>query len=205
MDRESLKNLVRQVIQDMSKPEVPIGISNRHLHLSQEDYDTLFPGQPIKNIKNLKQPGAFAAEQTVTIAGPKGEIPNVRLLGPLRGESQVEISKTDSFSLGINAKVSLSGDLTNAEDITLKTKDATITIKGCIIAKRHIHMSEKDAETFEVAKGDIVRVELDTPDRKTVFDDVVVRPDKEFVLEMHIDTDEANAANVSPTTKCRIL
>jgi len=205
MDRENIKALVRQVLEEMSKPEVPIGISNRHLHLKQEDYDKLFPNQPVKKKKDLKQPGEFAAEQTVTIVGPKGEIPNVRLLAPLRKISQVEISKTDAFKLGINAPISLSGDLSEAADITLKTKDASITIKGCIIAKRHIHMSDKDADTFGVKKGDSVQVEVNTPQRKTIFDDVIVRPNKNFVLEMHIDTDEANAANVSPTTKCRII
>ncbi|MCI3029303.1 phosphate propanoyltransferase [Desemzia sp. C1] len=205
MDKASLKDLVRKIVIEMTSPEVPIGISNRHLHLKQEDYDVLFPNQPVKKKKNLKQPGEFAAEQTVTIIGPKGEIPNVRLLAPLRNISQVEISKTDARKLGVNASVSLSGDLSKAEEITLKTKDGSITIKGCIIAKRHIHMNTKEAASLDLKKGDIVKVEVDTPQRKTIFDDVVIRPHENFVLEMHIDTDEANAANISSDTRCRII
>ncbi|GAB2323551.1 phosphate propanoyltransferase [Alkalibacterium sp. m-11] len=205
MDREHLKHLVREVINEMTKPEIPIGISNRHIHLTQEDFDKLFPDESVKKKKELKQPGEYAAEQTVTLVGPKGEIPNVRLLAPLRSFSQIEISKTDSFTLGINAPISLSGDLSEAAEVTLKTKEGILSIKGCIVAKRHIHMSEEDAKIFNVEKGDLVKVEVDTPQRKTIFEDVVVRPHKAFVLEMHIDTDEANAANVSPSTKCRII
>ncbi|GAA0476086.1 phosphate propanoyltransferase [Alkalibacterium psychrotolerans] len=205
MDRQHLKQLVKEVIIEMTKPEIPIGISNRHVHLKQEDFDKLFPDEAVKKKKDLKQPGEYAAEQTVTLVGPKGEIPNVRLLAPLRSFSQVEISKTDSFTLGIDAPISLSGDLSQAVEVTLKTKEGSLPIKGCIIAKRHIHMSEQDAEIFNVKKGDLVKVEVDTPQRKTIYEDVVVRPHKAFVLEMHIDTDEANAANVSPSTKCRII
>lgn len=205
MDRARLKDLVWQVVNEMNSHEVPIGISNRHIHLKQEDYDALFPNQPVKKKKDLKQPGEFAAEQTVTIIGPKGEIPNVRLLAPLRAISQVEISKTDARKLGINAPISLSGDLSKAEEIRLKTKDGSITIKGCIIAKRHIHMSNKEAVALNLKKGDIVKVEVKTPERKTIFNDVVIRPNEKFILEMHIDTDEANAANISSGTTCRII
>lgn len=205
MDRVRLKDLVRQVVKEMNSSEVPIGISNRHIHLKQEDYDTLFPNEPVKKKKDLKQPGEFAAEQTVTISGPKGEIPNVRLLAPLRSISQVEISKTDARKLGIDAPISLSGDLSKAEEVILKTTDGSIKIKGCIIAKRHIHMTNKEAIALNLKKGDIVKVEVNTPERKTIFDDVVVRPNEKFILEMHIDTDEANAANISSGTIGHII
>lgn len=207
MNREDLKRIIQQVVLEMDENdnEIPIGISNRHIHLSQEDYNILFPNQEIEKKKALYQPGEFASEQTVTISGLKGKIAKVRLLVPLRKATQVEISKTDARKLGIDAQISMSGDLTNAKEITIETPDGSIIRKCCIVAKRHIHMSTNDTEKFGVKQGDIVKVEIETSQRKTIYDDVVVRPHPNFLLEMHLDTDEANAANVSPHTKARIV
>ena len=141
MDRDALKELIRHIIQDVQTPEIPIGISNRHIHLRQADYDRLFPHVTLQSKKVLKQPGEFAAEQMVTLVGPKNEITKVRLLGPLRKASQVEISQTDARMLGVKPPIVLSGQLDKAVPITLKTEFAQVTIPCCIVAKRHIHVN----------------------------------------------------------------
>ncbi|MGF7437558.1 phosphate propanoyltransferase [Lentilactobacillus senioris] len=203
MDEEQLRNVIRKIIDEElnGMPSIPIGVSNHHVHLTDEDFNKLFPGQTMTVFKQLKQPSDFASEQKVTLVGANGaEIPNVRILGPTRSHSQVEISKSETFTLGIDAPIRLSGDLEGAPSIKIKSEFAEITVQGVIIAKRHIHMSMDDAAKFGVKYGDIVKVEVQSKDRKIVFDDVVARPREDFVLEMHIDTDEAGAANVQGDT-----
>lgn len=185
--------------------KIPIGVSNRHIHLSQEDYDLLFPNEEIVILKELTQPGFYAAKQVVTVEGPRGKISNVRLLGPLRSKTQVELSKTDSRMLGINPPVRLSGDLDDAVEITVSTTHGSIKRNAAILAKRHIHMSERDAEVLGFKKGDSVQVLIETNDRKTIFDDVEIRPQKGTVLELHLDTDEANACDVQKDTVARFI
>lgn len=177
---------------------IPIGISNRHIHLSEKDFKILFPNSEITVHKWLYQPGFFAAEQTVTLKGPKSSIENVRVLGPLRKESQVEVSLTDARTLGINVPIAMSGDLKNASDITVQTKDSEIEVKGAIAAKRHIHMNALEAKELGVVNHESVKVSLGSNDRRTIYDDVIIRVSDEVILEMHLDTDEANAAMLSP-------
>lgn len=195
MDKQLVKQVVTRVLDEMRMRPIPLGISNRHIHLSQQDYNRLFPGMPVTAKKALLQPGQFAAEQTVTLAGPKGQLHNVRLLGPLRSVSQVEISRTDARTLGITAPLRMSGNLSGTPGVKLISPWAEIDLdSGLIVALRHIHMSPLDALVLRVAHGDTVSVVIEGSGRRTLFDDVAVRVAPDMRLEMHIDTDEANAA-----------
>ncbi|MHA5130689.1 phosphate propanoyltransferase [Oenococcus oeni] len=206
MSEEELRQIIRQVIQEQSDPNrVPIGVSNHHIHLTETDFKVLFPNQKLTVRKQLKQPGEFASDQMATIVGPKGTIKNVRILGPFRKHSQVEIARSEGFQLGISVPIRLSGNLNNTPSIKLQTPDGEISVQGVIIAKRHIHMSLEDAKRFGVEMGSTVSVEIQSEDRRTTYHDVICRPRKDFVLEMHIDTDEANAANVGNNTFGRII
>ncbi|AEH51281.1 phosphate propanoyltransferase [Pseudothermotoga thermarum] len=178
------------------EPGINVGVSNRHVHLSQKDLEALFGvGYQLTELKPLSQPGQFACKETVTIVGPKGAIENVRILGPVRKETQVEISRTDAFKLGINAPVRESGDIEGTPGIVIiGLKGVVVVEKGVIIAKRHIHMHPKDAEHYGVKDKQIVKVLAEKPERRIIFDDVVVRVSDKFALDFHIDTDEANAA-----------
>ncbi|EHB8738646.1 phosphate propanoyltransferase, partial [Escherichia coli] len=155
----------------------------------------LFPEQPISEKKPLMQPGQYAAEQVVTLEGPKGKLHNVRLLGPLRNASQVEISRTDARTLGITAPLRMSGDLSGTPGIRLISPFAELEItSGVIVAQRHIHMSPLDALIYGVTHGDKVAVAIEGDERRLIFENVAVRVSPDMRLEMHIDTDEANAA-----------
>ncbi|ABM23273.1 phosphate propanoyltransferase [Salmonella enterica] len=197
MDHDLITKLTGQVIAQMRQRTIPLGISNRHVHLSAKDYQSLFPGQTLKIKKPLGQPGQFAAEQTVSLIGPRGQLKNVRILGPLRGQTQVEISYTDARQIGLTAPLRLSGDLTGSVSVTLKSEAGEINLtEGVIIARRHIHMSPLDAAIFGVTQGETVKVGIEGTDRKLIFDDVCIRVAEDMRLEMHIDTDEANAAGI---------
>lgn len=179
----------------MSDNIVPVGVSNRHIHLSQEHLEILFgEGYELTNIKDLTQKGEFAAKETVTIVGPKGAIEKVRVLGPVRPKSQVEISLTDSFKLGIKAPVRQSGKTEGTPGCVIIGPNGIVNLEeGVIIADHHIHMSPADAEKFNVTDGDRVSVHVDGL-REITFHNVLVRVKPSFVLEFHIDTDEANAS-----------
>ncbi|HCD1256072.1 TPA: phosphate propanoyltransferase [Citrobacter amalonaticus] len=195
MDKQLLETTVSKVLNALRDRPIPLGVSNRHIHLSAEDYARLFPGHPISEKKGLLQPGQYAAEQTVTLAGPKGQLKNVRLLGPLRSTSQVEISRTDARTLGIAAPLRMSGNLNGTPGIRLVSPFAEIELPcGVIVAQRHIHMSPLDALILRVAHGDSVSVAIEGTERRLIFDNVAVRVSPDMRLEMHIDTDEANAA-----------
>ncbi|MFS9379621.1 phosphate propanoyltransferase [Citrobacter sp. ANG330] len=195
MDKQLLETTVSKVLNALRDRPIPLGVSNRHIHLSAEDYARLFPGHPISEKKGLLQPGQYAAEQTVTLAGPKGQLKNVRLLGPLRSTSQVEISRTDARTLGIAAPLRMSGNLNGTPGIRLVSPFAEIELpSGVIVAQRHIHMSPLDALILRVAHGDSVSVAIEGTERRLIFDNVAVRVSPDMRLEMHIDTDEANAA-----------
>lgn len=185
---------------------IPVGISNRHIHLSQEDLNTLFgAGYELNKIKDLKQPGQYAAKEVVTIAGPKGSIQNVRILGPVRGATQVEISQTDCFSLGIKCPVRESGDIKGSGSVcVIGPKGSVILKENVIIAKRHIHMNENDAKTLNVQNGQLVNV-ITSGERRAIFTDVLVRVDKNFELECHLDTDEANACCLGREATVKIV
>ena len=177
---------------------IPVAISARHAHLSQATIDRLFgPGYRLRMKCPLVQPGHFAAEETVTLIGPAGRIEGVRLLGPPREEDQVEISRTDEFTLGVDAPVRLSGDLANTPGITIEGPAGRVTLpRGLICARRHIHMSPEEAERLGLKDHDVVEVAIDSEGRDLVFGDVVVRVSPDYRLELHLDTDEGNAAGL---------
>ncbi len=189
-----------------STDEVPVGISNRHVHLSQADLDTLFgQGYKLTPIKDLSQPGQFACKETVTIVGPKGAIEKVRVLGPVRGKSQIEILAGDGVKLGIKGPAKLSGDLTGTPGITIVgPKGAVQTAEGVIVAQRHIHMTPRDAENYGVHDGQIVKISVEGP-RGGVYGNVVIRATDTSALECHIDTEEANAMGVDSSTIVKII
>ncbi len=181
-----------------AKP-IPIAISGRHVHLDRAAMDTLFgPGSELTPQKPLSQPGQYAAEEQVTVVGPRGRLERVRVLGPLRKSCQVEVSRTDEFTLGVDAPVRQSGHTKGSAPITLQGPKGTVQLaEGLICAWRHIHMHPTDAEAYGVADGDEVEVAVRGGPRDLVFGDVIVRVHEQFRLEMHIDTDEANAAELS--------
>jgi len=190
-----------------SNDTVPVGVSNRHIHLSTADLETLFgAGYQLTPIKDLSQPGQFACKETLTIVGPSlRPIENVRVLGPVRKASQVEISRTDSFMLKVKPPVRESGDIAGSAPVTIIGPKGVVTLKeGCIIANRHIHMSLEEGAQFGLSDGQYVDVEV-SGERRTKFYDVQVRVHKDFRLEMHIDTDDANSAGIGNGAKVKIV
>lgn len=178
--------------------QIPIAVSARHAHLSQRTLDQLFgAGYHLRPAKDLSQRSQYAAEEKVALIGPNGRIDAVRLMGPPRDQDQVEISRSDEFLLGIDAPVRLSGDLGNTPGITLEGPRGRVTLRsGVICSRRHIHMNPRDAVRLGVRDHQTVGVKIDSQGRDLVFGDVVVRIADDFELELHLDTDEANAAGV---------
>ena len=186
---------------------IPVGISNRHIHLSREDVDTLFgAGYELSPMKDLSQPGQYACKETLTIVGPSlRPIENVRVLGPVRKASQVEISRTDSYTLKVKPPVRESGKIEGSAPITIIGPKGIVQLKeGCIIANRHIHMSLEDGERFGIKDNEYVTVDAEG-ERRTRFFDVQVRVHKDFRLEMHLDTDDANAAALKNGSMVKIV
>ena len=186
---------------------IPVGISNRHIHLSREDVDTLFgAGYELSPMKDLSQPGQYACKETLTIVGPSlRPIENVRVLGPIRKASQVEISRTDSYTLKVKPPVRESGKIEGSAPITIIGPKGIVQLKeGCIIANRHIHMSLEDGEKFGVKDNEYVTIDAEG-ERRTRFFDVQVRVHKDFRLEMHLDTDDANAAALKNGSMVKIV
>ena len=181
--------------------------SARHLHVTQQDLEILFgKGAQLHNKKDLSQPGQFATTEKVDVVGPKKTISGVSILGPVRSATQVEISLTDARTLGITAPIRESGDIAGSAGCKLVGPCGEITIEeGVIVAKRHIHMTPADAQELGVKDKDIVSVSINTPERKTIFGDVVVRVSDKFACAMHIDTDEANAAGATSSTMGEIV
>ena len=207
---EALTKLVISCIQAGQEKgdgfQVPVGVSNRHIHLSQKDVETLFgPGHQLTKKKELMG-GQYACEECCTIVGLKlRAIENVRVLGPARKATQIEISYTDARKLGINVPVRESGDIAGSAPIAIVgPKGAVYCKEGCIVAARHIHMSPADAARAGVNDGDYVSVKMDN-ERGTTFDQVKIRVDESFTLEMHIDTDEANASDIKSGDKVVIV
>lgn len=186
---------------------IPIAISARHVHLTQETVEQLFgKGYQLTEYKPLSQPGQFAANERVTLVGPKNTIERVRILGPTRPKNQVEISRTDEFFLGIDAPVRASGHTENSPGIKLQGPEGSITLSnGVICAWRHIHMTPEDAKKFGVGDKDVVEVRVENEDRSLTFGNVLVRVSPKYKLEMHIDTDEGNAAELSSYSEGSIL
>jgi len=213
MNQKEIEALTKLVISCMQAGQekgdgfqVPVGVSNRHIHLSQKDVETLFgPGHQLTKKKELMG-GQYACEECCTIVGLKlRAIENVRVLGPARKATQVEISYTDARKLGINVPVRESGDIAGSAPIAIVgPKGAVYCKEGCIVAARHIHMSPADASRAGVSDGDYVSVKMDN-ERGTTFDQVKIRVDESFTLEMHIDTDEANASDIKSGDKVTIV
>jgi putative phosphotransacetylase len=179
------------------KKMIPVGVSNRHIHLSSEHLRQLFgDGYELNILKPLSQPGQFAAEETVTLSGPKAEISRVRILGPVRKQTQIEISRTDAYKLGIDPPVRDSGDLEGTPGLkVLGPKGEVVLERGVIIAGRHIHFHPDEAEEFGVKDGQKVSIRT-FGERAVIFENVLVRVHPAYALDCHLDTDEANAAGL---------
>lgn len=206
---EVLMQALLKAVQEASKENaastaagVPVGISNRHIHLSQADLDQLFgAGYQLTPMKELSQPGQFACKETVTICGPKGAIEKVRVLGPVRKETQIEIVAGDCFKLGVKAPAKLSGDLAGTPGITVVgPKGSVQTTQGLIVAQRHIHMAPADAQAYGVQDGQIVKIRVGGL-RGGIYDNVAIRVTTSSKLECHLDTEEANAMGVAGTVE----
>jgi acetate kinase len=200
--RETIRALEHESTSELIKikkeRKIPVEVSAHHVHLSRNDIQTLFgPGKKLTHRSDLSQPGQFACEETINLIGPRGRVERVRVLGPARGETQVEISMTEEFKLGVKAPIRASGVLKGSPGITLEGPGGKVNIPhGVICSLRHIHMSPEDALSFGVRDKDIVSVHVEG-ERKLIFGDVLVRVHPDFRLSMHIDTDEANAANIT--------
>lgn len=186
--------------------EIPVGVSNRHVHLSQRDLNLLFgEGQYMTRLKELSQPGQYACRETLTICGPRGAIEKVRILGPVRSKTQVEILAGDAFKLGISPEIRMSGDICGTPGITLIGPKGSIQIdEGLIVAQRHIHMSTEDAGHFKVYDGQIVSIQLNGL-RGGIYNNVVIRADDNSKLECHLDIEEANAMGIDNKSKIKII
>lgn len=185
---------------------IPVAVSARHVHLSQDAVETLFgPGYQLQKYKDLSQPEGWAAKEQVSVIGPKGTLEHVRVLGPTRSRTQIEVSKTDTFTLGLEAPVRPSGMLEHTPQVTLRGPAGELITDGLIIAARHIHMHPRDAERLGLQDGDYVNVRLGDADRDLLFNHTLVRVKESYVTEMHIDTDEANAAGITMRTDGELI
>ena len=214
INAQSIEAIVKKIVSEMESPAssddltIPVGISNRHIHLSREDLDTLFgKGYELTPIKDLSQPGQYACKEVCIIIGPSmRSIENVRILGPIRKQSQVEISVTDSFVLKVKPPVRESGSLAGSAPVTIVGPTGIVTLKeGCIIANRHIHMSPADGARFGVKDGDYIDVDAMDGTKRTRWFDVQVRVSDKFCLEMHVDTDDANAVGYKNGSKVTMV
>jgi putative phosphotransacetylase len=186
--------------------QVPIGVSARHIHLSQQHIEVLFgQGYQLTVLKDLTQPGQFAANETINVQGPKGRIEKVRILGPARSLSQLEISRTDSFALGVQPPVRESGKIDGTPGIQVEGPLGRVQLdQGVIVAARHIHFHTHDAEKWRIKDKQLLRVKTNG-ERPVIFEDVLARVSDQYALDMHIDTDEANAAGVNTGDLAELL
>jgi len=192
---------------DMDPRRIPLGISNRHIHLTAKTFHLLFGEKTeFEQMRPLYQPGEFASVHTLTIVGPKlRSIPGVRVLGPLRTYDQVEVSLTDSIFLGIDPPVTNSGNLKEAAPLTLVGPNGSVYLERCaIVANRHLHMTSKDAALLGVKDGDFCKVRIGG-EKPTTFENVLVRTNDNWKIQIHLDTDDANAANVREDTFVEFL
>ena len=216
MLESELKEQIKKIIKETLGEDIKSGINNektvtleasgRHVHLCQDHVDQLFgKGYRLTPKRELSQPGQFLAEEKVKLIGKKGIIEQAAILGPARSHSQVELSKTDSVKLGIDAPLRFSGDIKGSASVFIASSENVIKLEeGVIIAKRHIHMTPEDAEYLEVQDGDIVSVEALT-ERPVVFKDVLIRVNEDYSLNMHIDYDEANACLFSRGDEAKLI
>ena len=183
---------------DSAPIHIPVAISARHVHLTTESIERLFgAGQTLHPHVPLSQPGQFAAQETVTLAGPRGRLTHVRVVGPARRQDQVEISRSDAIALGIDAPIRESGQLMDTPGLVLEGPAGTVALStGAICALRHIHMTPADADVLGLRDQERVEVAVESPYRRLVFGDVIVRVSSDYSLELHLDTDEGNAADL---------
>ena len=205
--KETLTAII-ELLKNPSQSHIPVGVSNRHIHLSQEDLEIIFgSGYSLTKLKDLSQPGQYSCKETITICGPKGAIENVRVLGPVRSKTQVELLASDCFKLGVNAPIRSSGELCGTPGgVTLVGLAGSLRLEsGVIIAKRHIHMTTNDAERLHVRDGQIVSIEVHGA-RGGVLHDTIIRASDASSLECHLDREEASAlgAEASSTVEIRI-
>ncbi len=187
--------------------QILVETSARHVHVTKETLEILFgKDAQLTKKKDLSQPGQFACEERVTVEGPKKSLANVSILGPCRSADQVELSATDARSIGLPIAIRESGDIAGTPGCKLIGPCGEVEIKeGVIVAKRHIHLVPETAEKLGVKNKDIVWVRIDTPERKAVLGDVVIRVSENFADAMHIDTDESNAVGAAPNLYGEIL
>lgn len=198
ISREILRNLKQEPVTESGTRKIPIGVSNRHAHLTEKTFTYLFGDDAQLSVyRGLYQEGEFASEQTITIAGNKMRaIQNLRILGPLRKYDQVELSLTDAVQIGINPPIKNSGDLTGGAPLTLIGPKRSLYIEECaIIASRHIHMTSSDAQAFGVSDGDYCKIRVGG-EKGIIFENVLIRVNDNWKLQLHLDTDDANAANI---------
>lgn len=206
MDRQMIERIVADVMTQLGQAvssastegEIPVAVSARHVHLSPEHVEALFgKGYTLTKKSDLSQPGQFAADETVTIAGPKGSLERVRVLGPSRNLTQAEISWTDAVKIGVRPPLRTSGDIKGSAPLTMIGPSGSLALsEGLIIAQAHIHMCPADAKQLNVQNGDFVQVKING-ERPLSIDKVMIRVSERFRLEMHIDTDEANAGLIT--------
>jgi len=185
---------------------VPVGVSARHIHLSEEHIEQLFgKGYQLNVFKDLSQPGQYAAAETVAVVGPKGRFDKVRILGPARGKTQLEVSRSDAFALGMNPPVRESGNIAGTPGITVVGPAGQVDIpEGVIVAARHIHFHTDDAARWGIADKQLLTVRVEG-ERALIFERVIARVSDQYALDMHIDTDEANAAGAKTGDTAIIL
>ena len=185
--------------------KVILGVSNRHVHLTQDDYNTLFGDEPMNKVKDLRQPGQFASDKFVTLKNGDRQINHVRVLGPIRNYTQVEISKTDSYTLKLNPPIRTSGDLEGSSPITLIGPKGELHLdKGCILANRHIHISPEEVKKYNLEGVKKVKVKVDG-EKGGILNNVHLKIIDPSLLEMHIDTDEGNAFGVKTGDELEII
>lgn len=211
MNEQALQSIVEEIVSKLKDSSIqdhsiPMAVSARHCHVSQKDLEILFgTGYQLTKKADLSQPGQFAANETITIAGPRGSLEKVRILGPARNMTQVEVSRTDSFKLGLKPPLRESGNIEGSSPVTLiGPKGSLYKKEGLIIAQAHIHMNPEDAEGFGVKNGEYVKVEIEG-ERPISFEKVLIRISPRYRLEMHIDTDEANAGLIAGKTAGRLV
>ncbi|GAB6166239.1 phosphate propanoyltransferase [Thermostilla marina] len=213
IDRSQVEQIVREIVLRLvdgpkDKPKLVVSVSARHVHLTPEHVEILFgPGHELKPAKWLYQDGFYAAEETVMIVGPRRRmLPTVRVLGPTRKQSQVELAFTDAISLGIDAPVRPSGKLDGTPGCVLVGPAGSVDLhEGVIRAERHVHMNVRDAEYYGVKTGDRMSLRIESGTCTTVFEGLLVRADEASKLEVHLDTDEANAADLDHATKVTLF
>jgi propanediol utilization protein len=223
LDRSVIESIVRQIVlarggdsapppsavsPKADKPNLVVSISARHCHLTDEHVEILFgPGAKLTPEKDLYQDGFYAAAETVMVVGPRRRmLPTVRVLGPTRPASQVELAFTDAISLGIDAPVRHSGNIKGTPGCVLVGPKGVVELQeGVIRAARHVHMNNHDAEFYGVKNGDFMKLRIEAPQCAVVFEDLLVRADATSKLEVHIDTDEGNACFLDGATKVELL